>query len=515
MAEFGVRTLLVRGRIYTGDWRGETVTDALWVEDGVVKATGLGARTRGKPREVWQLGAQECAVPGFWDSHIHLMDYGLSLDEVQLEGLTSGAEVTQRLAQAMGRTGFPATGPVLGRGWMVGAWRGALPHRKDLDGLGDRPVLLWNHDYHSLWVNSAVLRACAVDAATPDPDGGRIERDPDGSPSGVLRDSAVDRVRHLFPAATPERAERAILRAQESLLALGVTAVCAMDEGPDCVRALVRLHRAGKLRLRVGVYPPARQVESLAGLGLATGLGDDRLWLGGVKAFMDGALGSQTAWMREPYDGIGGTGLAMPFARDLARSVARLRAADLRLALHAIGDRAVTEAVDTLQAAPPAVGRDRIEHAQLVAPDVVARWSAERLCASVQPVHLTDDLELMARFWGTARSAWVLPLKSLLDRGVPLLFGSDAPVSTPDPLRGLWAAVERRRPGGEALNPQERITPTQALEAYAAQPALAEGRPHLGRLLPGSPLSMAVLNADPDGQESDLSQLRVVGVEGA
>lgn len=508
MAASRGRTLRVRGRIYTGDWEGEAVTHALWVEDGVVRATGDEALAAGRPDEARDLGPGECGVPGFWDSHIHLADYGFALGEVDLEGAESADAVVERLRAEAG----PGDGTLVGRGWMVGRWRGPMPHRRQLDVLGDRPVLLWNHDHHSVWANTAALKRAGIDARVPDPAGGRVERDDDGEPTGILRDDAVDLVRDLWPARTPEAVEAALRRAQQALLSLGVTAVCTMQEGAEAVRALARLRDRGELLLRVAVYPPVEAMDGLIGAGLATGFGDDRLWLGGVKAFMDGALGSQTAWMRSPYREVEGTGLAMPFAAALPEVLGRLRRADLRLALHAIGDRAVAEAVTALAAPGSLALPERIEHAQLVPPDVVARWPGARLAASMQPVHLTDDLELMARFWGEERARHAFPLRSLRASGVLLLFGSDAPVSDPDPLKGLWAAVERRRPGGAALAPEEALTPAEALRAYAAAPAAAEGRPHLGRLTPGSPLALTVLSADPLAPQTDLSRLRVTAV---
>jgi predicted amidohydrolase YtcJ len=514
------RALYVRGRIYTGDWQGEAVTDALWVEDGVVRAIGPQAHERGQRGggDVLELGAAEAAVPGFWDSHIHLADYGLSLDEVALGDLDNGAAILERLAVAVAAGEVASEGPIVGRGWMIGRWQGPPPHRSQLAPLGGRPVVLWNHDYHTIWVNDAALRLAGIDRTTADPAGGRIDRGPDGTPTGILRDAAAALVTALAPPPTPDQLERAILRAQERLIAMGVTAVCTMSAGKmngASVRALIRLAADGRLRLRVAVYLPAHQVPSLDALGLCTGLGSDRLWLGGVKAFMDGALGSQTAWMREPYREVGGTGIAMPFAADLGRNVAQLRAAGLRLALHAIGDRAVAEAVHTLGAGEPAAGMDRIEHAQLVPPDVVAAWPAARLAASVQPIHLTDDIELTERFWGAERGRHAFPFAGLRARGVPLLFGSDAPVADPNPIAGLWAAVERRRPGGGVVQAAERITAAQALEAYAAAPARVEGRPHLGRLTVGSPLSLAVLSGDPVARPECLAELKVLRVETA
>jgi predicted amidohydrolase YtcJ len=510
----GARTgsLLVRGRIYTGEWHGEGVTNALWAEGGVVRALGAAAERSGADR-VLELEPGQCAVPGFWDSHIHLVRYGLSLDEVVLSDLKSGEAVARRLAHAAASGEVAADGPIVGRDWMVGDWQGPLPHRSHLEALGDRPVILRNHDLHSVWVNDAALRLAGIGRDTPDPSGGRIERDADGEPTGILRDAAASLVHDLEPAPSAQRLEDAILRAQAALLAMGVTAVCAINDGPDAVRALTRLALDNRLRLRVALYLPVRHLDALAATGLGTGLGDDRVWLGGVKAFMDGALGSQTAWMREPYAEVGGTGLAMPFVQDLAQNVARIRASGLRLALHAIGDRAVAEAVRALAAGEPAAAVDRIEHAQLVRADVLACWPADRLVASMQPIHLTDDIELAARFWGPERARDTFPFARLRARGVTLLFGSDAPVSDPDPMKGLWAAVERRRPGGAVHQPEERLTVAQALEAYAAAPARVEGRAHLGRLTPGSPLAMAVLSADPVSAPEHLDGLRVLRVD--
>jgi predicted amidohydrolase YtcJ len=500
--------ILLRGRILTGDWDGNPATEALWIEDGIVRATGGRALTLGAGARPVDLPAGACAVPGFWDSHLHLLSYGLSLGQVRLEACTSGEEVAEAVRAALGDRPSESGAPLIGHGWTVGRWRGGPPHRRFLDPLTDRvPIGLWNHDHHSIWLNGVALGLAGVDATTPDPGSGRVERDPDGSPTGVLRDAATRLADGVWPEPTLAEAEAAILRAQDALLAVGVTAVCAMGEGAQSVRVLSALRRDGRLRLRVALYLPLGQLAALAATGVGAGFGDDRLWLGGVKGFMDGALGSRTAWMRRPYRS-GGSGLAMPLADELPDVVRRARDAHLRLAIHAIGDRAVAEVAAALATGPSPTGPDRMEHAQLVDPRTRQRWPARDLVASVQPVHLTDDLELMAAHWGR-RSRHAFPLQSLRQRGVRLVFGSDAPVSDPDPLRGLAAAVLRRRSDGPPFYPEEALTPAEALRAYAAEPAQVEGRPHLGRLTPGSPADIAVLSADPLADGADLYALRV------
>lgn len=502
----------VRGKIYTGAWDKTQTVEALWVEDGVVRALGEEALAMTSPTRDLFLDPGAALVPGFWDAHIHLLEYGLSLEHVHLEGLHTVQAVANEVAAALAQTAGSDNEPVVGHGWSASGWLGSPPHRRFLHALTNRrPILLWNHDHHSLWVNDVALRQVGVGQATAAPAGGVIERDPDGTPTGILRDAAVDIIMsRLGTALAPSSdvAERAILRAQESLLRHGVTAVCTMGEPPEGVRALCALAREGKLRLRVAVYLPIERLAECESIGLAIGLGSDRLWLGGLKGFMDGSLGSQTALMKEPYT-TGGLGIATALVPTLPAVIARARRAGLRLALHAIGDEAVTKALIALQAGEPAVGLDRVEHAQLVTGPERTHWPAAKVAASVQPIHLTDDLDLLGQFWGERRANLSFPFATLRKQGVSLLFGSDAPVSDPNPLMGLRAAVTRSREGGKALCPKERLTAAEALRAYGPATAAAEGRPHLGRLTPQSPATFAILTADPLDPHVDFETLRV------
>lgn len=507
--------LLIRGRIYTTFAPAPVWTDALLVRHGRVCALGVDALSLaayGHPR-IWDLAAGTCLVPGFWDSHIHLTDFGFSLDEVALGDAHDARAVVDRLHEALSDARYADDQPLIGRGWMFGGWQGPRPHRDLLESLGARPILLWNHDFHTVWANREALSRCGIDADTSDPPDGRVERDPDGRPTGLLLDGATRLLSRLWPQRTPERIERAIMRAQDALLGLGVTVVCAMGEEPAALRVLTSLRSRAALALRVGVYLPLRVANAAVEAGFGSDLGDDRLWLAGVKAFVDGSLGSQTAWMDRPYDEVGGTGIAMPIAHTLQDSVAALRASGMRLSLHAIGDEAVRRTVAAAKAGVPARGLDRVEHAQLVPPDALAAWPGERLAASVQPGHLTDDVELMQRFWGSARADGAFAFRSLLDRGVPLLFGSDAPVSDPDPIKGVRVAVERRRPGGPVMQAAQRLSVGEALIAYTASPAIAEGRPHLGRLAVASPFHASVLTGDPLSPGVDLQRLKAVAVD--
>ena len=478
--------------------------DAVAVAGDAIVAVGRGPEleTLAGPRTRRFDAAGGTVTPGFTDAHIHLVQWARSLDELSLHGAASRAEALERLSRHL--AAHAADSVVVGRGWDSNDWSDA-PDRASLDRVvADRVVVLHSRDFHSLWVSSAALARAGVTRATPDPEGGRIERDSAGEPTGVLREHAVRPFAALEAGAGEGLDLERVRRAVHRLHALGITAVHDF-EGPDAQRVLRALTRADGPRVRVLMHLAHAGLEAALSLGLASGLGDDWFRIGALKLFADGTLGSRTAALLEPYDGTRLRGLELLSPAELRALVARAFGGGLSVAVHAIGDRACRSALDAFEAALAATAAGtlalppRIEHAQLVDPADLPRFGRLGVAASMQPTHCTSDLELVGRFWG-GRAGSSYPWRGLLDHGALLAFGSDAPVEVPSAAEGLHAAVTRERadgtpPGG--FTPGQCVTLDAALAAYTSAPArLAGSWPRLGRLAPGATADLVVWSAD-------------------
>jgi predicted amidohydrolase YtcJ len=445
--------------------------------DGRILAVGPNARAAaGRSAEVVRVAGR--ALPGLTDAHLHLESMGRLKIEVDLAGTRSLSEAVARVRRHAAR--LPEGAWVVGRGWYNDTWRDQrFPDRHSLDvAAGGRPAILLRKDAHSAWVSTAALAAARIDRQTPDPAGGVIDRDGAGEATGILRENAVDLVQRCVPRPSDERLDAAMASALRDLSRLGVTSAHSMDRVP-AYASLSRLHAKRPLPVRVSWNLPAPRLEHAERLGVRGGTGDDRLRIWGVKAFLDGSLGSRTA---EMLDGSGVRVLPQAELVDLAR---RCLKAGLNLCLHAIGDGAVRRALDALQplagAAP--LWRPRIEHAQCVDPADVPRFRLAGVIASMQPIHAVTDRDLADRTWG-ARARYAYAWRALQAAGAVVAFGSDAPVESADPLLGLDAATSWRRRAG--WHPELAMTPPQALRAYTAGAAYAVGmEDRLGRIRPG------------------------------
>jgi hypothetical protein len=441
-------------------------------------------------------------TPAFTDAHIHLVAWARSRGALELFDCATRAEALARVAAHL--AAHPGDPVVVGRGWDANRWSEA-PDRAALDRVsGERPVILHSKDFHSLWVNGAALARAGVTRATADPPGGRLERDAAGEPSGVVREHAVRLFDPLAPAEGFGHDLARVRDAARALHAEGVTAVHDF-EARDAHRVLRALTRGGGPRLRVLMHLHHAGLDHALALGLASGTGDDRFRIGALKLFADGALGSQTAALLEPYEGRadGYRGLELIPPAELAGLVARAAGGGLATAIHAIGDRAVRSALDAFAGCGPGLREaglpPRIEHVQLLDPADRPRFAALGVVASMQPVHCTSDIDIAHRHWG-ARVERSYPWRGLLEAGARLAFGSDAPVEAPATAAGLHSAVTRRRADGtpaDGFVPAQRLALDQALTAYTEGPArLAGGWPRLGRLAAGAIADLAVWSAD-------------------
>ena len=523
-------TLFHGGRIHV---RSGVSAEALLARDGRVAAVGRAAdlaRDAGRAERVDLRGG--LMTPGWFDAHVHFMWWGFQMAELDLRS-------TKTLEEALDQIGRRAR-ELPPRHWLTGGrfdknnW-GRWPTAADLDRVtGDRPALMRSRDGHSRWLNTAALRAAKIAKDTVAPEGGAIFRDETGSPTGVLQERANELADRAVPAATEADCDAATMRAQEEALRRGVTGVESLEQASSYA-ALRRARERGELKVRAlmgiphrslalslpttGTPPQIRNTarfdfEAALQTGMRTGQGDDWLQLGHVKFFTDGALGSQTAALEEPYEGTDDRGILTFDPMELRTDVARAAAGGLAVAIHAIGDRAVRIALDAI--APTRITspelRQRLEHIQLVREEDLGRFGALGVIASMQPIHCTSDRDIADRYWGPKRTSRAYPWRTLLERRAVLAFGSDAPVEPIDPLLGIHAAVTRRRPGDrDAWFPAQRLTLDEAIHGYTAGAAYATGREReWGTLEVGMRCDATVVDRDlAKLEESDLLQAKV------
>ncbi len=445
-------------------------------------------------------------VPGFTDSHIHFLFYALSLKQVDLTGAPTLEEALALVAKRA-KT-MPPGRWIVGRGWDHSLWAGGrFPSRHDLDRVApEHPVWLKRKCGHVGWANSLALEMAGITARTLDPPGGRIERDPaTGEPTGLLfEDAAMGLIDRMLGKPSVDEAADVIKEAMGEAHRLGLVGIHVMEEEVS-FRAFQKLRADGELKLRVLMQIPEESLDAAVRLGLQSGFGDEWLRFGGVKLFSDGALGSHTAAMLEPYgdrpDDYGIVVLEPERLRHLADEASE---AGIALFVHAIGDRAnrnVLDAIESTRSAGKGLRlRHRIEHAQLLHPDDIPRLARLGVVASMQPIHATQDMLLAERLWGE-RCAGAYAWRSLLDAGTVLAFGSDAPVEDPDVLKGIHAAVTRRRadgsPGPQGWHPEQRISVEEAVRAYTVGAAYASGEETIkGTLSPGKLADLVVLSRD-------------------
>lgn len=463
-------------------------------------------------------------IPGLTDGHIHTANYAREIAALDLRGTRDLAETLERVRAYC--DGLPAGAWVLGGRWDFNTWTTPVqPSRYDLDAVtGGRPAALPSIDGHTIWANSAAFAAAAIDATTPDPVGGEILRDA-GVPTGILREMAGDVILDLAHDVGAGDLGTQLLEAQRRLLAVGLTSVHDFD-GEDALAAYRGMRADGLLDLRVHKSIPMTALDQAIAEGRATGDGDAWLRTGPVKLFSDGALGSHSCHMNEPFPGEdGNAGMEVIPYEQLCELVRRAASAGISVATHAIGDRANELVLDAYAhlaehpadpasgMVPPARLRHRIEHAQHLRPEDVTRMARLGVIPSMQPTHCTTDIPLASTLLAgrdLASYAW----RSLLRAGAVPTFGSDAPIEPPAPLYGIHAAVTRQNsehepPGG--WQPHERLTVSEAIEAFTIGPAYASGEEaHKGRLRPGMLADFTALAADPF--TADPSELREIPV---
>ncbi len=453
-------------------------------------------------------------LPGLCDAHIHFYYWALARKQVPLANCDSLDSMLDAIYQ---RAGLVVPGSWLsGWGWNEGSWpERQLPTRDDLDQVTGphRPAIFWRSDMHAAVANSAALKAAGIDSSSPDPAGGLIGREPNGRPNGLLWELAINRVSTLIPEAESSELDGVLSSAAEELHRLGITAVHDQrmkdqNEGPRALAAYQRLARASELKVRLNCNIAAHDLDHLVSLGLASGFGDNYLRLGHIKLFADGTMGSQTAWMLQPYEksqanGEDYSGLCLTPPDQMAAEIRRACVAGFPVSVHAIGDRANRTVLDIFEevmaAVPHSEVAHRIEHVQIIDPADIHRLGHLGLTASVQPLHLLDDMEMAKVVLGD-RVDRVYNFGRLAKGGARLALGSDAPVADPNPFLGFQAAIYRQRPDNMAEDPflaQESLTLEQTIYGYTLGAAEAAGWQELiGSIRPGKLADLIVLDRD-------------------
>ena len=464
--------------------------DALGVADGRIIALGSGTDVEpliGPSTRVVRLRG-ETLLPGFQDAHIHPIQGELTAMRCDLKDVEAAQYGDAIRAYAAGHPDRPW---IVGAGWSLTDFPDAAPRRADLDALvADRPAFLWSRDGHSAWVNSRALDVAGITAATPDPAGGLIVRDPDGSPSGTLREGAITLVEEIVPPPSAEDHAAALSAVQRRLHALGITAwQDASVYDPDACARQLEAYRAaaedGALEARVVAslfWDPRRGIEQVEGfLDQQARASVGRVRAGTVKVWVDGVVEGLTAAMLDPYLDVNGRithnrGLALVPPEPLREAVVALDRAGLQVHLHAIGDAAVRSALDAIEAARHSNGpsdlRHHLAHVHVVHPTDLPRFAEVGATATVQPIWARHEPTMDERtipFLGPQRTAWQYPFANLLRHGARLAAGSDWPVTSANPLLEIEVAVTRvshLARTGDPFLPAERLTLDQALAAF-------------------------------------------------
>lgn len=444
-------------------------------------------------------------LPGLIDAHGHVMGLGFAALTLDLSGTSSLADAQAAIKAYAAK--YPDRRWIIGRGWNQEKWGlGRFPTAAELDAVvADRPVWLERVDGHAGWANSRAMEVAGITAATKSPSGGRIEL-AGGKPSGIFVDAASELVAKHIPAPKPAERDLALAEAQKALLSVGITGIADMGTTIEDWQSYRRAGDDGWLSIRIFGYAGGiDNMVAIAGPRPTPWLYDDKLRLGGVKLYLDGALGSRGAWLKKPYaDAPGQTGLSFLASAEIRNLMVRASMDGFQTAVHAIGDAANADAigaVEDLAQTYPGDRRWRIEHVQIVDPADLPRLAKHGIISSMQPVHQTSDRLMAETRLGPERLAGAYAWNSILKAGGKLAFGSDTPVEAPNPFAGIAAAITREDDKGQPFGgwiPAERVSREQALAGFttgAAYAAFAEGK--VGSLTPGHRADFILVDTDP------------------
>jgi hypothetical protein len=490
-------------------WTGDTTQSGATVlgirNDRIIYVGRDRDAVKGGRTEMTDLGGR-MVVPGFIDNHTHFLSGGYALSSVQLKQAATKQDFINTIRDHC--KDRPGTSWVRGGDWDHEAWGGQLPTRTWIDSVtGDRPVFISRYDGHMALANTAAMRRAGISRTQQDPPGGSIERDPSGEPTGIFRDEAMALVEKAIPPYSQAEYDLFLQQAMDYALSHGVTQVHDMGSygGWNELDTYQRAERTGRLKMRIYSFMPLRNWQQLDSFSRKNGKGNDRLRWGGLKGFVDGSLGSTTAWFHQPYlDAPGSTGLQVTDTNDLRRWVLAADSVGLQVAVHAIGDRAndfiLSVFGDAAKRHGPRDRRFRVEHAQHLSAAAIENFPRLGVIPSMHPYHMVDDGNWAWKRLDPLRLQGTYAFRSLLDRGARLTFGSDWTVAPAEPLLGIDAAVNRRtgdgkHPGGWL--PEQKISVEEALRCYTVNNAYAGFQEErLGRLKEGLLADFVILDGN-------------------
>jgi predicted amidohydrolase YtcJ len=499
--------MLLNGKIYTMDPKQPRVS-AVAVRDSKIIAVG-------KTSDVANLGKRnyrvinlqgKTVVPGFTDCHTHFLSFALSLNQVNLDLISSLNQIQSQI-KTFAKNLRPKEW-LLGRGWDKNILKkGGCFTKEVLDKIcPENPAALRSKDHHLLWVNSLALKMAGINKYKENPPGGEIDRDPISfEPTGILKENTCELVWKKIPSPSPEQCERLLKEAMKRANSFGLTGIHNFEE-QKAVFFFQKFLKDSELSLRVCFWISKEDLDSAISLGLRSGFGDENIRFGGVKLYSDGALGSQTALLFEPYENSQNNfGIEVTSQEELTEWVKKAGQAGISVAIHAIGDKGVHQALNAIEHRKNKNLRHRIEHVQLIRPQDLERFSKLGVIASVQPYHATSDRDIADKYWGK-RAGLRYPYKSLLNHQTKLVFGSDLPIETMDALRIIYAAVSRKKEGERrrAWYPQERLSVKEAVFAYTQGASYAsyeekiKGSIEIGKLADMVVLSKDIFEVNPE-----------------
>ena len=468
--------LFYNGIIITMD--GEEKPSAVLVKDSIIKCVGTVSKCNHQASSlVKSIDLKgNVLLPGFIDTHTHFFEYAKTFIAVNLNPAESVQDVRNILID------YSANMPrgiewVGGSGWNKNIYPDLTGFNKHLldEIFPDIPVSLESKDFHSKICNSLALERAGITKDTPDPKGGMIGRFEDGEPDGFTYEKAWELIDRVVPAYPPKVAKAAMKKAIKQCYKYGLTGVHVM-ESEDKYKFYKELLTSNEINFNFCWHFPSDMLEEMISKGVKSYTGDEQLKIGGMKIFMDGSLGSQTAWMYEPYAGTNNTGMSILTEEELYSLVKRGAENGISSTIHGIGDRCnnlILRVIDRVNKDTGTMLPQRIEHLQCVRPDDIQLLKDNQVYCAVQPIHIKADVKNIQKYWPHCEKN-VYPFKTLLDNGITLGFGSDAPVETLNPFEGIYSALERKYgddPSEESWMPSEKIDLMDALESYTIKAA--------------------------------------------
>jgi predicted amidohydrolase YtcJ len=502
--------MLLNGKIYTMNPK-QPKASAVAVRDSKIIAVGKTSDVENLSKRSFKVINLhgKTVIPGFIDCHTHFLSFALSLGQVNLDQMRSFDQILSEIkifAEKLRPKEW-----LLGRGWDKNILKkGGTFNKKILDKICPKnPVALRSKDHHLLWVNSLALKMARIDEYREDPPGGEIEHDPiSHEPTGILKENACELVWEKIAPLSPEKSKSLLREAMKKANGFGLTGIHNFEE-QKAVFFFQQFLKDDKLSLRVCFWISKEDLDSAISLGLRSGFGGENIKFGGGKLYSDGALGSQTALMFEPYENSQDNfGIEVTSQEELTDWVKKAGQAGISVAIHAIGDKGVHQALSAIEHCGCRQNknlRHRIEHIQLLHPTDLKRFNKLGVIASVQPYHAPSDRDIADRYWGK-REGLRYPYKSLLRQKTKLVFGSDLPIETMNPLKIIYAAVGRKKEGNgrKAWHPEERLSVKEAVFAYTQGASYAsyeekiKGSIEIGKLADMVVLSQDIFEANPE-----------------